>query len=113
MWDGYHKRAASTINRQGRLLRPSGLRIQRESCPCLPLASVHLLVSIPRAAFEESSLRTLTCAELAPDTEIGIDFNDAVWIVVRVGDPEHAFVDRAILDAGGRAGATSAVVHDD
>ena len=75
------------------------LRVQREAGSRFPVACVHHLDRIPRTAFKKSSVGTFARAELAADAQVGIDFDEAVWKVVRIRDPEHALIDRAVLDA--------------
>ncbi len=68
---------------------------------------------IPGTAVEKSTIRSFADAFLAADAEIWIDFDAAKRRMIFVGHPEHARFDRAILDAGRRASATSAAVRRD
>src|SRR6202142_4513473 len=67
---------------------------------------------VPRAAFEERAVGALTGAQLAADAEQGIDDDAAKRGVVLVRRPIHAIRNGAVLDAGGRAGASRAAFID-
>ena len=68
---------------------------------------------VPGAAVEEAAFGTFADAFFAADAEERVDFDAAEGWVVVVGNPEHAVFDRAVLDAGGRAGASGAALGDD
>src|SRR2546429_7858248 len=68
---------------------------------------------VPGGAIEEATVRALAKALLAAYAENRIDLNASEWRVVPVGNPKHAIFDRAVFNAGGRAGATGAAFGDD
>ena len=74
---------------------------------------VHHDDRVPRAAIEEAAVGALAEAFLAADALKRIDLDAAERRIVLVGDPEHTIFDRAVLDAGGRAGAAGAALGDD
>src|SRR5580704_1529086 len=74
---------------------------------------VHHDDGVPGAAIEEAAVGALAEALLAADALKRIDLDAAERRIVLVGDPEHAVFDRAVLDAGGRAGAAGAAFGDD
>ena len=55
---------------------------------------------IPRAAVEETAVRSFADTLFASDAEDGIDLDAAEWRMVFVGHPEHAVFHRAVFDAG-------------
>jgi hypothetical protein len=74
---------------------------------------VHHDDGVPRAAIEEAAVGALAKALFAADAEDGINLDAAEGRIVLVGNPEHAVFDRAVFDAGGRAGAAGAAFGDD
>jgi len=78
-------------------------RISEGKCPFirLELCKRHHVNRIPRATFEESSVRTFAGAQFAPDAKQGIDNNTPKRRMVLVRGPVHAIGDRTIIDTGG------------
>ena len=74
---------------------------------------IHHDDGVPGAAIEEATVRALAKALLAAYAENRIDLNASEWRMVLVGNPKHAIFDRAVFNAGGRAGATGAAFGDD
>src|ERR1700757_1317911 len=69
--------------------------------------------SVPRAAVEESSLRTFTEALLTSDAEKRVYFDAAVRRMIVIRYPKHAIFHRAVLDAGRRSRAARTALSDD
>src|SRR5215471_1512376 len=67
---------------------------------------------IPGAAIEEAAVWAFADALLASDAKDGVDLNAAKGWMVLIGHPEHAVFDRAVLDAGRRAGASGTALGD-
>ena len=65
-----------------------------------PVVSRNHLDRIPRTTIEKCSVRTFTGALLTTDAEVRIDFDSAKGSMIFIGYPEHAGLDRAILDTG-------------
>ena len=75
-----------------------------------PVVSRHHLDRVPGTTVEKRTVRTFARTFLAADAEIGIDFDSAKRRMVFVRHPEHAGLDRTILDTGRRPGASGAAV---
>ena len=78
-----------------------------------PIFRRHHLNRVPGAAIEEGAVGTFAGALLAANTKIRIDFDAAKGRMVLIRHPEHAALDRAILDARGRSRATGAAICRD
>ena len=74
---------------------------------------IHHNNCIPGTAVEERSVGAFAGALFAADAEDGVDLDSPEGRVIFVRDPEHAVLDRAILHAGGRAGAAGAALGND
>jgi len=77
----------------------------------LKLRQRHHVNRIPRAAFQERAIRTLTGTEFAPDAKQGIDDNTPKRRMILVRRPIHAVGNRAVLDTCWRPCATRAAFH--
>src|SRR5580704_8418 len=67
---------------------------------------------VPGTAIEEAAFGAFAHTLFAADAEDRVDFDAAEGRMILVGDPEHAVFDRAVFDAGGRAGAARAAFGD-
>src|SRR5437764_6343776 len=76
---------------------------QRDAVHGLPVFRGNHLDCVPRAAVEESAVGAFADALLAADAEVWVNLYATEGRVVVVGNPEHARLDGAVLDAGGRA----------
>src|SRR5258708_18315012 len=68
---------------------------------------------IPWTAIQKRAVRSLADTFLTTNAEVRIDFDSSKRRMIFVGHPEHASFDRAVLNTGRRAGATSAAVSGD
>ncbi len=80
---------------------------------CFPVVGRHHFDSVPRAAVEKRALRPFADALLTTDAEFGVNFDATERRVIFVGNPEHARLNRAILDARGRTRTARAAVGGD
>src|SRR5436305_6425938 len=71
---------------------------------------VHHLDGVPWAAIKEAAVRAFANALFAADAKDGIDLNSSERRIGFVRNPEHAVFHRAILNAGGRTGASRAAL---
>ena len=77
---------------------------------CFPVVCRNHLDRVPGTTIEKRTVRTFAGALLTTDAEIGIDFDSAKRRMIFIGYPEHASLNRAILDTCRRPGAASATV---
>jgi len=77
---------------------------------CLPIVGWHHLDCVPWTTIEKRAVRAFARTFLAAYAEIRVDFNSAKRWMVLVGHPEHAGLNRTILDTRWRAGTTGAAV---
>ena len=75
-----------------------------------PVVGRHHLDRVPGTAIEKRAIRTFARTLLTADAEIRIDFDSAKRWMIFVGHPEHAGLNRTILDTRRRAGTTGAAV---
>ena len=75
-----------------------------------PVIGGNHLDRVPGTTIEERAIRTFARTLLAPDAEIRIDFDSAERRMIFVGHPEHAGLDRTILDTRRRTGTTGAAI---
>jgi len=76
------------------------------------LGRVHHYDRIPWATVEEASVGSFAGALLATDAEDRVHLDSPKRWVIFVGNPEHAVLNRAILDARRGAGTARATFGD-
>ena len=78
-----------------------------------PVVSRHHLDRVPRTAIKKRPIGTFAGTFLTTDAEVRIDLDTSKRRVVFIRHPEHARLDRTLLNARRRAGATGAAVGGD
>src|ERR1700690_2522211 len=89
------------------------LRRQLNGVRALPVLDFHHLDRVPGTTVQEGSVGSLAGTFCAADAGSLVDLDSAKRRVVRVGDPKHAGLNRAVGHANRRASAPRAVFVDD